>query len=252
MNNRILSIVFLLTLVLGCKRQAPLVFSSESFTEDSLASCQNMGCPEITINYLKVAGEEFIADKLNSAIKTYIIEALVIGEDSIPNVRSISEAASNFIQTYRMHSAEFPDMAAEYFAEINVSESYISEEIISLKLHQYQYTGGAHGYEKISFKNMDPKTGLEIPSVDLFKNSKELSILIEKRFREIHNIPSKESINSTGYWFDNDAFYLPETIGFRKDTMLLIYNQYEIASYADGPVEMRISKEEIKEYLKYN
>jgi ribosomal protein S19 len=252
MNNRVLSVFFLLTLVFSCKRQAPLVFSSESFTADSLPVCQNIRCPNITIHYCNVIGEGRIADKINSVIKTYITEALVIGDDHIPNLRSISEAASNFIKTYTRHSAEFPNMAAEYFVEIDVSDSYISEEIISLKLQQYQYTGGAHGYEKISFKNMDPKTGLEISSVDLFKNSNELILLVENKFREIHNIPSEGSINATGYWFDNDAFYLPETIGFTKNTMLLIFNQYEIASYADGALEVEISKEEIKEYLKYN
>lgn len=252
MNNRIFSIIFLLTLVFSCKKVTPLVFSSESFTEDSLAICQNMSCPEITINYIEVAGDELIANKLNSAIEIFIIEALQIGDESIPNARSISEAASNFIQTYRMHSADFPDMEAEYFAEIDVSQSYASEELISLKMHQYLYSGGAHGYENSSFKNLGRKTGEEISSAGLFKNSEELRNLVEKKFREIHNIPAAESINSTGFSFENDTFYLPETIGFTKDNMLLVYNQYEIASYADGAVEIEISKEEIKEYLNFN
>jgi hypothetical protein len=252
MNNRILSLLFLLTLAFSCKKHTPLVFSSESFTEDSLAICQNTSCPEISINYIKVEGDELIANKLNSAIETFIIEALEIRDDSIPKASSISEAASNFIQTYRLHSADFPDMEAEYFAEIDVSESFASEELISINMHQYLYSGGAHGYENSSFKNLDRRTGEEISSADLFKNSEELNHLVEKKFREIHNIPAAASINSTGFSFENDSFYLPETIGFTKDKMLLVYNQYEIASYADGAVEVEISKEEIKEYLKFN
>ncbi len=61
-----------------------------------------------------------------------------------------------------------------------------------------------------------------------------------------------ESINSTGFWFENDRFYLPESIGLSKTNLLLVYNQYEIASYAGGPVALKIPLEELKEYLNFN
>ena len=63
-------------------------------------------------------------------------------------------------------------------------------------------------------------------------------------------IPEDKPINSTGFWFENNTFYLPESIGFTKENVILLYNQYEIASYSSGPVELEISLEKVLPYLK--
>jgi hypothetical protein len=39
-------------------------------------------------------------------------------------------------------------------------------------------------------------------------------------------------------------------IGFTEGTIILLYNQYDIASYAAGPIELEISREEAKPFLK--
>jgi hypothetical protein len=234
-----------------CKKHEAVSFSSESFTEAVLEECKSIGCPEITINYVLVSGDRELSHQINSEIKKSIIEVLSLGDDSVKDVNTIEEAASNFIKTYRMHSADFPDMAAEYFVEIDVTESYASVELISFQIHQYLYTGGAHGYENITFKNFNAETGKEIPSKDLFKNPDDFLIFAETKFREAHNIPSNESINANGFLFEDDRFYLSEAIGFTADSVLIYYNQFEISSYAEGPVELRIAKKEIEEYLMF-
>jgi hypothetical protein len=62
-------------------------------------------------------------------------------------------------------------------------------------------------------------------------------------------IPEGEPINSTGYMFERDTFYLPQNIGFTQDGVKLLYNEYEVASYADGPVELLLPYKEVKKYL---
>ena len=248
-QNSIIIIFFLV--ISSCKKEAPLIFSSESFTEVTIDTCKTVSCPDITINYVEALGDKIISEKINSDIKKYIIAALNIGEDSISKAKTIEEAATDFIKVARLHAADFPDMSAEYFAEINVSESFNSNELISLELHQYLYTGGAHGSGYSFFLNIDPRTGNEIPSEALFKNNTEFAEFAEEKFRETNKIPANESINATGFWFDNDRFYIPETVGFTETSLILIFNQYEIAGYADGPVELEIPLEETKGYLKY-
>ena len=233
----------------SCKEDVPLVFSSESFTEDSLDICKSIGCPDISINYLKAAGTSRVSEKINSEINAFIISSLALGEDSMPKANTIAEAASEFIKTYRMHSADFPDMAAEYFAEIDVSETYRSEEVITLELRQYLFTGGAHGYGNTSFLNINPETGITIPIEALFNNNEDFTSYCENKFREKYQIPPGASINSTGFWFEDDMFYIPNTIGFINESLILVYNSYEIASYAEGPVELEIPIEVIGDLL---
>ena len=244
-------IVLLLLAITSCKDEVPLVFSSESFTEETFDICKTVSCPEITINYIEALGDKSVTEKINSEITSYIIAALNIGEDTVPRAKTINEAASDFIKVARLHAADFPDMSAEYFAEINVSESYNSNEIVSFEMHHYLYTGGAHGSGNAFFLNIDPRTGNEIPSEALFKNSIDFTAFAEKKFRESNKIPADESINSTGFWFEDDRFYLPDTMGLTETSFILIYNQYEIASYAEGPVELEIPLKEVKEYLNY-
>ena len=248
-QNTLIIILFLA--FVSCKNEVPLFFSSESFTEAVIDSCKTVSCPDITINYIEAQGDKINSEKINSEIKKYIITALNIGEDSISKAKTIEEAASDFIKVARLHAADFPDMSAEYFAEINVSESFNSIQLISVEMQQYLYTGGAHGSGSDLFLNIDPRTGNEIPSEALFKNITDFTKFAEEKFRAANKIPINDSINSTGFWFDNDLFYIPETIGFTETNLILIYNPYEIANYVDGPVELEIPLEEVRQYLKF-
>ena len=238
--------------MVACKNELPVHFSAENFTEETFTICATVSCPEITINYIKASGDKDISNKINSEIIRYVTAALYIGEDPAPASKPIKEAASNFIKVARLHAADFPDMSAEYFAEINISALYSSTEIVSIEMKQYSYTGGAHGNGNTFFLNINPQTGIEIPMEDLFSKRLDFKSFAESKFREANNIMAYESINSTGFWFENDRFYLPESIGLSKTNLLLVYNQYEIASYAGGPVALKIPLEELKEYLNFN
>ncbi|RMA66153.1 DUF3298 and DUF4163 domain-containing protein [Ulvibacter antarcticus] len=251
MNNKIALLLVLIITLHGCKRNSFVVFSSENFTENALESCKTIGCPEITINYLSVSSEGEVSEKINAKINKFIIEALNIGDDSIAHAATISEAATDFIKTYRLHSAEFPDMATDYFAEITVSEMFHTSDLISLSFRKYLYTGGAHGYEKLSFLNIDPQTGEEIPSEEIIKDINRFTQFAEERFREKFGIAKNENINSNGFSFENDQFHLPESIGVSKSALLLLYNQYDIASYADGPIELKIPLKDVEPFLNF-
>lgn len=85
---------------------------------------------------------------------------------------------------------------------------------------------------------------------DLFINSMEFQEYAEGKFRDQENIPGTESINSTGFMFENDTFYLPQNIGFTKNGLQLIYERYEVASYADGPIVLTLPYPEINSFLR--
>jgi hypothetical protein len=51
--------------------------------------------------------------------------------------------------------------------------------------------------------------------------------------------------------FKNDKFHLPQNIFYTEEGLLLYYNSYEAASYADGPKEILFSYDEVSKYLIY-
>ncbi len=249
MNNKITVVALIALITVGCNQEKNIEISSESFTEKELGICKNTKCPEITINYVEIIGDEVVSEKINKKIKNFIYTSLLMGEDSIPTARSIQEAATGFIESYNADKAQFPDMAGEYFAEISVNEIFTSKKHLCFEMRQYLFTGGAHGYGTTSFLNIDPQTGEELTSKELFKNNKEFTVFAEKQFRAERQIAKDESINEKGFWFENDKFYLPESVGFTQDSLIFVYNQYDIASYADGPIELKIAIKEAEPFL---
>ncbi len=198
---------------------------------------------------LKLSAMKKISEKINKKIKNFIFTSLLMGEDTIPTAKTIQEAATGFIEVYNADKAQFPYMAGDYFAEISVHEIYRSPKHVCFELRQYLYTGGAHGYGTTSFMNIDPQTGEELSADNLFKDKKEFTDFAEKKFRIEQKIAQEISINDTGFWFENEEFYLPESVGFTQDSIIFVYNQYDIASYADGPIELKIAVKEAEPFL---
>jgi hypothetical protein len=84
----------------------------------------------------------------------------------------------------------------------------------------------------------------------MFANYAPVLTLAEEMFRIAQAIPAGGDINSTGFMFEGDQFYLPETIGFDSHGMVLHYNQYEVSSYADGPITITLPWAEVIPLLK--
>ena len=253
MNNNIYPLLFLFITLISCENEEVISFSSESITETSLESCGSDPCPEITINYVKVAGESSAVRNINTKIERFIVESLYLGDDTSEIAgASITEAMQHFVAMNRADSAEFTEIQSKYFAEVSVDELYVSNELICFQLRNYIFAGGAHGFGSVSFLNIDPATGNDLPSEKIITDKEAFSKLVEQRFRKEFDIPSEAPINSTGFWFENDTFHLPETIGFTNDTVILRYNQYEIASYAAGPIEIEIPLQQLAPFLTIN
>jgi|SRR5690554_4632336 len=252
MNHRTVPIILFGLLIASCNQNENIAFNVENLTENDLEICADIQCPEITINYVKVRGNDGIAKKINEKIDYFIISSIEFGEDAQIIAKTITEAATDFAKSYHTDKNEFPDMVAPYVAEVSVKELYRSDDHISLELSQYLFTGGAHGYGSTSFLNVDPETGEELGFNELFIDHKAFLAFAEGKFREQQKISPQQSINDHGFWFENDIFYLPNSFGFTADSIIFIYNQYDIASYADGPIELKISRKEAAPYLIQN
>ncbi|MBQ0735821.1 RsiV family protein [Aquimarina celericrescens] len=257
MINTKTNITFWITFVIGfflvitsCTTKEAFTFEKQNFTVDSLLDCKNIECASIEITLLKIVEETPVSKNINQEIERMACSVLNIGENE--TMGTLREEVNQFNVSYQEIHEKFGDEIPQYEANINCELGFACKSLISLALDSYIFTGGAHGYGSLSFLNIDTKTGKRIANKDLFKNYTEFENYAERVFRSTYEILENESINSTGFFFENDTFTLPENIGFTDTEVILYYNPYEISSYAEGPVEIKIKKEDVASYFAFD
>jgi len=250
MNPKLKIIVLLFIATLSCKKETANLLTFSDYSEEFKGVCSNGDCAEVIIDFIKINGDTEAASRINYVIGGSIIYFLNSEIDKKIKATTITEASKVFLKSYENDRKEFPE-TSPYSAEVNVAKSYSSPLLLSIETNYSSFTGGVHGYQKTGFLNFDPNNGNLITTSSLFKNKEEFTNFAEQLFREKNKIAESDAINSTGFWFKNDKFHLPESIGFSDENVVLIYNQYEIASYAEGVIELLIPLEEAKPYLTF-
>lgn len=235
---------FLLFIVcFGCKKEAhTLTFEPFSI---ALESCVN--CATLSVSIPKAMDRTKLSKAINRALREEIITLLNF--DAQSDAQTVESAVDNFVKDYQDLKGRFPEEAMPWEAKINGVITFENKEIITIKLESYLFTGGAHGYSTIRFLNFDKVKGIELEHQALFKNIADFKTFAEAAFRGQESIPALAPINSTGYMFETENFYLPENIGYTDTGVLLFFEPYEIASYADGPITLTLPFSVINPFL---
>ncbi|MWB93535.1 DUF4163 domain-containing protein [Flavobacterium sp. GA093] len=229
----------------SCSKE--LSFENEVITKKSTVPCEK-DCPEITIDIPVAKNVPVTADSINKKILNVLKDIVYFGEKP-SEARDYNTLASSFIASYEEMHKKFPSETFGWEGKITGNVEYQSDQILNIKLDHYTYTGGAHGYQGFRSLLFNPKTGKSISMDKLFRNKKEFQAFAEKEFRTKFKIPAAANINSTGFMFENDKFQLPQNIFYTNEGLLLYYNSYEAASYAEGPQEIIFPFEKVKKYL---
>lgn len=246
---------FSVLLFTGCKedtkRENPqpeaLSFKTRTISR-SLDDCnpENGDCTFISLTFPVASEAGYQAQKINREIEQFLVNTVDYQEEE--NMETPEKLAENFISNYKETAEEFPEYELPWEATVTGKIIYQDEDIISIEFKTDMFTGGAHGYRSTNYLNFDYKTGQKLKAGDLFKN--DFKELAEKDFRKKYDIPADSNINSTGMFFENDSFHLPENIGISGNKILLQYNAYEIAPYAAGNFSLQFPKKEVQQFLK--
>lgn len=240
-----LAVFFITILLLGCETDSKLTFKTEELKNNTCNAC-----PEITVSVPKALGKVRVVETINTAINEEIIYSLKF-EDSL-DVHTVEKAMQSFTDSFKSFSEEFDDESLGWKAQIEGEVGFTSPFITTVILDIYTFTGGAHGYSSKTFLNFDIERNIELENYQLFKDIEGFSNYAETKFRALHTIPKEKPINATGFMFSSDTFQVSENLGFTEEGLQLVYNQYEIASYADGPITLVIPFSEANQFLKDN
>ncbi|MFC5047553.1 DUF3298 and DUF4163 domain-containing protein [Aquimarina hainanensis] len=244
-SKNIIGILCISILLSACNKVESLTFQTSKITTDSLfpEECRDIDCANIEINLIEAIENSALAEAVNSEIEKVITADLTMSQETAES--TIQKAAIDFNDVFKKNIEEFPDETHLYEAIFNTSVSLQNDYLISILVNKYTYTGGAHGNSYSTYLNISKKNGKLIPTDQLFADKQLFLKVAESVFRKSQKIPSDAPINSTGFFFENDVFSLPENIGFTDQEVILYYNTYEVNSYANGPIEVKINREEI-------
>jgi len=228
----------------GCEEETKISFLPKAISPQT---CDD--CPVINIILPEAVPENESTSKINNEIAHYIIDLLSFNESEAPE--TIDKAVLTFNNEYSNLKQDSPEDIVGWEANINGQVTYADTHMTSIRFEHYLFTGGAHGYSGITFLNFDLKTGEPMEKDEIFRDIISFKSVVEKKFRQQENIPAGESINSTGFMFEDDVFVLPENIGFTEQGIEIIYNPYEVNVYSEGSITLLIPYEEVREYLRF-
>ncbi|OUR98188.1 hypothetical protein A9Q86_14120 [Flavobacteriales bacterium 33_180_T64] len=231
----------LLALIISCEKEIKIDFTEQNIESSTVA--------EIAINYPKAEGTKDVANLINKTLKNHIISQTNFNKDTLTNA-SINDAIKQFNNDFNNFKNDFPDSTQKWEIFIDGEVTYHSPEVISIAVNSYLDTGGAHGNTNVRFFNFNSQTGKLLLNKDHINNIKALSKIVEEKLKdELEHHSGNEPIEDL---FFGEGFQLPESIGYSDEGIIILYNPYEIASYAQGIIEFTIPFEEINSFLNLN
>lgn len=252
MSQKYLQLLLFSILFVACKNEpkveeVPLEFEKVSVVKKSGEGCltDDFNCSIISLDLPLAKGPGEVSEKINLRIREHVFSLAYSEEPS--QAPDYEEFAKEFIINKKKVETEFGE-SVPWRAIVTGEVISETENLLSIAVSSEIFTGGAHGYASTSFFNFDPNTGAVYSHEDIF--TPEFTAFAEKAFRERYDIPEADPINSTGLWFEEETFHLPINIGIDTEKVILIYNSYEVASYAEGDFRLEFPLEDVAPFLK--
>ena len=137
-----------------------------------------------------------------------------------------------------------------YTLELDCSV-YQTEQMVCIQAEYYSYTGGAHPNTVLLAWNFDLMTGqFFAPEILAADGQIFLDAVRDEIIRQIDMTP--EAAVEAGYWEDYQdiaANWSSYAVSFNEEGMTVAFSPYEIACYAMGPQEFRLSYEQLAPHL---
>ncbi|MGM0946000.1 MAG: DUF3298 and DUF4163 domain-containing protein [Bacteroidota bacterium] len=205
-------------------------------------NCVGKECAKVSLSYPIAAGGAQ-SEVINATIETQLQRYL----DAEDISADLEKSVENFLQNYIDFKEEFPDAYGQWSLEVEARVSHQSDSLLSVYFEHYVFTGGAHPNSSVYFLNFDPQSGEVIERDQLILNQEELLSMTEESFRAFHQIPPDQDLKESGQFFlPETGFFLPQAIGFREDSLYLIYIPYEIGPYVMGYTELSFAPEQVR------
>ena len=261
--SKLLFIIFIVFLF-SCKQNVSSnqIISKTTFENKSIEKkygCENEDdttkCLEIKLSYpFAKNGEQLFDKNFNSIIDSILVNQIKNFNENTDstniNKSTLNDELDKFTNNY-IDFAKNPDgnMYKRWEMEIDIAVVYENDSIITINCNVYSFTGGAHPNTYLQIITIEKPTGKIIPSKTFFIDNQLTTNWLEDEFRKDKSLDKSVDLEQEGYFLKNGKFFLPDNIGFEKDSILFYYNDYEIASHAEGPTALKLPISKVESQL---
>lgn len=107
---------------------------------------------------------------------------------------------------------------------------FADKKYLSFRAEEYEYNGGAHGSTKITVGTIERATGWRLKLEDIVSAARRAEVLKELRAKAIKQLGGEKNLQS--------EVPIPDNFYIAADGVHFVFNEYEIASYASGAIEV--------------
>lgn len=211
------------------KNPNDVIITNKNIKQDTPSINEDISFPKI--NSTKYMSE---ADKINTIIEKDIITW-----------------REDLTQLSKQYEKEFKDSKGELIPFELVTKydvTYNDNNLLSIPMDYYQFTGGAHGLTTKIGYNFQIDNGNKLKLKELFNDNFDFKTIINKKImQEIAKKPQEYFGDGADFKGikDEQDFYLA------KDGLVVYFQLYEIAPYSSGIKEFKIPYGDIEKGLKF-
>ncbi|TVZ52780.1 PdaC/SigV domain-containing protein [Dokdonia sp. Hel_I_53] len=205
---------FLYTIILlfawGCEQTVEYKSHIDTFTTENAINCFSDTCPAVVLNLVVIDNPKSLTEVTNNWTKLVAFQLMDFTDYDMQT--SFNEAIASYINSSQISYPETSELSVAHELSIDTDISYKSNELLSILLSGYAFSGGAHGYDYELYGNFNPHTGREFSRDELLKEGFYAFAKAQLQ-KEFPNLSIAE---------------LPENylqIGFSDAGMVIIYNE---------------------------
>jgi len=231
------SLFVVISLLLGLYGCGNKMIETETFCSEKVIKNDSVNFSTKICIEFAVKGKQAVVDAINSTLVTEILD---VDFDGIPQ-NAIEKHIAIAFADYQ--SSEIIP-AWEFYEYIDGYVTFLNENYLCYQYDVRSYAGGTHPLENTFYLVFDTKTGKRLTEEEIFKlDGKEnfQQILIQ--------ILSDTTLYPENKTFKLDNIVLSGNFSFEQDTLIYTFNQYEIAPYSSGKIDVKIPYEKIKEII---
>ncbi len=193
-------------------------------------------------------------DSVNQLVADFVYAVTYLGEErskpsfSLDLINNSLSVFSSFYKEMIADEETINHVPWDLQSEVSIDDSF--SDYVQVTTSSWSYTGGAHGNGFIVYFLLSKSDGHDMKLDEFFNDIPKLNILAASKLREKYKLSPEQSFSDASLWIEDETNFLNDNFYFDNGDLVFYFNQYEIASYADGPIEIRLSEEELKPFLK--
>jgi len=212
---------------------------------------------ELTYQYPTAYSDDSILKKIRK----------IMLADFLPNVADTTEQPEIAMRTYIKGKIKIYESSEDIIKDEDMQNSDTQPEVawkdntnllircnlsglLSYTVESNQYSGGAHGGATFRNSIIDLKTGDKLGEEDLFTEASLplINDIILQKLELQNKVETPEELEQIGY-FDVSQIGQYKNIYLTSDGLVYTYNQYEIAAYAVGTIEVKLTFKDLEGFI---